>query len=722
MSPPFETMTMLRELQLCLAMAASVNGMAQFDVTLIADSANCGNNDGYVQILALNPGGVYTYQWSNGATTPAIHGLSPGIYSVEVTDAFGNSITRSATVHPGGTEVRVGFEGYQACGPGTCEGRAIVSSWVIPIDDLELTIDPPSCSAAMAAPVAGWENALGWTDLQEGQTYTVTVSDGLGCTSTYVHLVMQNNDPVFTPQIGSIVPACGNENNGAFSLVADGPLPGWHLFDANDQLLGWFWFTEQPYTFTGLAAGSYQVQPQFGSDSGTNGYCNPGLTVVIPEFPEPCTGIAGHVYHDENNDCLQGSIEFPLPNRVLTIEPGPVYAFTAMDGSYDRPLPSGSYTITQAYDNETTVCPVTDPQPFTVDATTPLPIVDFAKLNTIPLDLEVVLIHWPAVIGAPTGGSVTVRNLSSFHSADVELNVNLDEDLQNVIWSGPMELGVIPPFGQVVRYFNAYVPPLVELLDEFLTHTATATNGTTEANTSNNTATISEPILGAYDPNDKQALTSSGSSGTHYFVDVDEWIDYTIRFQNTGTAPATTVLLRDTIDTDLMIPSIEILGASHAFVPSFGDDRELVFTFNDINLPDSSVDLLGSQGFISYRIKPKNDIVIGDIIKNTANIYFDFNPPITTNTVEHVVELSTGVKAPAIDPIVITPNPATDLIILRGIGKEALAYLHVISIDGRSIQAPMRWSGTALELDIRSLAPGTYIVLTPQGQARFVKQ
>ena len=70
-------------------------------------------------------------------------------------------------------------------------------------------------------------------------------------------------------------------------------------------------------------------------------------------------------------------------------------------------------------------------------------------------------------------------------------------------------------------------------------------------------------VVGSYDPNDKVASTSSGSSSTLYFIDEDEWIDYTIRFQNTGTAEAIDVVVTDTLPAEFDMSSFEQGAASH---------------------------------------------------------------------------------------------------------------------------------------------------------------
>ena len=70
--------------------------------------------------------------------------------------------------------------------------------------------------------------------------------------------------------------------------------------------------------------------------------------------------------------------------------------------------------------------------------------------------------------------------------------------------------------------------------------------------------------------------------------------------------------------------------ASNQFSLQYG--KYLVWTFNNINLPDSATNDSLSKGYITYRIKPFSGLVTGDTILNNASIYFDFNPPIRTNT------------------------------------------------------------------------------------------
>ena len=119
--------------------------------------------------------------------------------------------------------------------------------------------------------------------------------------------------------------------------------------------------------------------------------------------------------------------------------------------------------------------------------------------------------------------------------------------------------------------------------------------------------------------------TSTRASDALYFIGQDEWIDYTIRFQNTGTDTAFHVIVTDTLPGTLDLATLEVGAASHAFTWALREQGTLKFRFFDILLPDSNVNEASSHGSVSFRIRPKQPLVPGTVIENMANIYFDFN-------------------------------------------------------------------------------------------------
>ena len=195
------------------------------------------------------------------------------------------------------------------------------------------------------------------------------------------------------------------------------------------------------------------------------------------------------------------------------------------------------------------------------------------------------------------------------------------------------------------------------------------------------------PVIGSYDPNDK-AASPIGYAGAHKVLP-ESRINYKIRFQNTGTDTAFTVIVKDVIDTLLDISSIRFGGSSHDYEVVIGTDNELAFVFNNIMLPDSNVNLIGSNGYLTYSIKVSDRADIGSIIYNEAAIYFDFNEPVITNQVFHTIDtnfieiqLTSGIfnTQKDVEQIIVSPNPASNELYFHwnGQGKATATVFNLI--------------------------------------------
>ncbi|MCK6694655.1 MAG: T9SS type A sorting domain-containing protein [Thermoanaerobaculia bacterium] len=144
-------------------------------------------------------------------------------------------------------------------------------------------------------------------------------------------------------------------------------------------------------------------------------------------------------------------------------------------------------------------------------------------------------------------------------------------------------------------------------------------------------------VVGPYDPNDK--TPSPLGWGAEHLIRNNTLIEYHIRFQNTGTDTAFTVVVRDTLSPNLDLASVRPGASSHPYRFEMAPGRVLKFTFDNIMLPDSNVNEKASHGFIQFSVeqsdKPLNPV--GTVIENKAAIYFDYNTPILTNTVLHTI-------------------------------------------------------------------------------------
>ncbi len=182
------------------------------------------------------------------------------------------------------------------------------------------------------------------------------------------------------------------------------------------------------------------------------------------------------------------------------------------------------------------------------------------------------------------------------------------------------------------------------------------------------------PIIDSYDPNDKQ-VSPIGTTDQH-FTPTTASLKYLIRFQNTGSDTAYTVVLVDTLSEHLDMATLEVQGSSHPYkLGVSGKGRPvLTFTFNNINLPHAKRDSLGSNGFIQFSITPNAGLAEKTLIENFADIYFDYNDPIRTNTTTNRIYD----VPPVVD--VVNALPVNE-VVLR---KPQITTLAAALIDGKT--------------------------------------
>lgn len=228
-----------------------------------------------------------------------------------------------------------------------------------------------------------------------------------------------------------------------------------------------------------------------------------------------------------------------------------------------------------------------------------------------------------------------------------------------------------------------------------------------DSDTSNNTLTHCFPIVNSYDPNDKQVSPIANIDTAQ------EWLTYTVRFQNTGNAEAQHVYLLDTLDESVDERTFQLLAASHENITQLLPGRIVRFNFPNINLPDSNTNEPASHGYIQYKVKLKEGLPLGTDISNTAYIYFDFNPPVITNTVTNTISeeadtVVTGIKE-AVKAFVVSlyPNPANSTVWI--IADEAGCELKLYNLQGELLKSE-RMTDTNHNISITDLPSGIYTI------------
>ncbi|MEM6397196.1 MAG: T9SS type A sorting domain-containing protein [Bacteroidota bacterium] len=223
----------------------------------------------------------------------------------------------------------------------------------------------------------------------------------------------------------------------------------------------------------------------------------------------------------------------------------------------------------------------------------------------------------------------------------------------------------------------------------------------------------------AYDPNDKQAIPTG--VGSENFIRPNQRLDYKIRFQNTGTDTAFTVIIRDTLaegvyDYASLRPGI----SSHPYNLTIEDENILTFTFANIMLPDSNVNEPASNGFVHFSIDQLPDLPDGTTISNRAGIYFDFNPPIITNYSRHTVMRSIISSVhqyhAAGGPVQIFPNPMNATLSFTHDDWPGSVTFQLIDFLGREVLTrSLTHSGQTIDLPPLSNGTYTYRLLADRG-------
>jgi hypothetical protein len=230
-------------------------------------------------------------------------------------------------------------------------------------------------------------------------------------------------------------------------------------------------------------------------------------------------------------------------------------------------------------------------------------------------------------------------------------------------------------------------------------------------------------VRASHDPNDKKGLPEG--YGTDHLIEPHTPIAYLIDFQNTGTAPAHLVVIRDTLDAWLDPATLQMGASSHPYTWKLEGQGVLVISYTGINLPDSSSNPPASQGFISYKINQKTNVPLGTIIHNTASIYFDFNGSVVTNQTFHkighnFIKQITLTKTLENQPmkVRVIPNPVVEeaQLILDGLSDGDFVF-HLTDAAGRELQQ-QSFHGNAFQFQRNQLSASLYFfqITTPSGK------
>ena len=255
---------------------------------------------------------------------------------------------------------------------------------------------------------------------------------------------------------------------------------------------------------------------------------------------------------------------------------------------------------------------------------------------------------------------------------------------------------------------NLLVPTIPTVVIGQLVTNSVTIQTINDANNLNNQSNYSQTIIGSYDPNDKSEA-HGGKIGLDNFTNND-YLYYTIRFENTGTASTEFIRVEDALDSQLDESSFEMIAASHP-VNTKRNGNQLTWHFYNTQIPPTTIDPINSHGYVYFRIKPKAGYATGDVIPNTASIYFDYNPPIVTNRFDTEFFDTLGNTTFNTNTISMYPNPTSNLVTITNNNTvDGISSIIIYEITGKRIYALNNNSLNAVSIDVSHFSKGIYLV------------
>lgn len=446
-------------------------------------------------------------------------------------------------------------------------------------------------------------------------------------------------------------------------LQIEPPVPGWgvHLGALSATTV-----FDGTYSFGSLTYGTYtptydtrscvtQTPPPGGYSVTINGCWYPNGVRNLGLTPQSI--ISGRKYCDVNaNNHYDAGTDFPLPNQIVTL--GTTFSVvTDADGKFKIYAPAGVYALTTpglGPHYSLSIPGGTGSYPIAVsDACESYADRDFAFRVVDPItSLAADAVMYGALCCAhPITFLIHYTNTGTLAITTGEIKLQISPHLQyldyvsspmlstpsissggnQIVWSLPNPLlpGASGTLSADILILCGSSDPLEA--NRWAHVTVSSSHGHPVHDMFQSIA-LESPC--SHDPNDK-SVTPKGCGIEGYIAPTDS-LEYLIRFQNTGAYAAYRVIVKDTLDADLDMATVNNLGSSHPGTFSV-DGRVLTWSFLDIILPDSASNEPGSNGYVKFLVKPGPGAGNGTVITNRAGVYFDMNEVVMTPTVTNTI-------------------------------------------------------------------------------------
>ncbi|MGV9003750.1 DUF7619 domain-containing protein [Flavobacterium sp.] len=461
-----------------------------------------------------------------------------------------------------------------------------------------------------------------------------------------------------------------------------------------------------------------------------NSYCS--FTPGGPFFT-----IGGFIKYDSNsNGC--DILDISYPNLRLNVSNGSAVASLIANttGNYSIPVQAGTYSMAPAIENPSYYIISPESSSVTFAANSSSLVQNFCIVpNGVHKDLEVTIVPITSIrpgfnatfkLVCKNKGTHTQSGTVQFTFEDDKMDFvssdsavvtqttdNINFSYTNLLPTQTQEITVVMNInspletpavigGDKLGFYSIIFPvDEDELLDDNYTH-------------------IKTTVVNAFDPNDKTCL--EGEIITPSMV--GQYVHYVIRFENTGTFAAENIVVTDAVDlTKFDLNTLIAQSSSYPFITRINATTGKVeFIFENINLP---FDDANNDGYLAFKIKTKPTLLLGDTFTNTANIYFDYNFPILTNTAVTTIAALNVQDFEFGSYFTIYPIPAKEMLNITVNGQIEVKAVEIYTTLGQLVLA-YTTANNLSSLDVSQLKTGTYFIklTTDKGTVskQFVKQ
>lgn len=436
--------------------------------------------------------------------------------------------------------------------------------------------------------------------------------------------------------------------------------------------------------------------------------------------------LAGQNKHDANsNGCDQLDGNFPNLKLNIIADASSSTIIADQSGGYSYGVKNGSYTITPVLEN---------PNYYTISPATALAVfstiynpfsADFCiRPKGTFRDLEIIIIP----LGSPqsnleTNYKIIYKNKGTVtQSGDVKLI--FDGAAMNLIAANPV---ISSQSSGVLNWNFANLRPqeTQSIVVRFKVNSATkagyslnfsaSITNTTDTTPSDNIHEYKQLVVSSSISNVKICLQGNSISTSK----VGDYLHYMVRFENTGNTAVTSLVVKDLIDiSKLDVKTLIPIDGSHTFSTIITNNETVEFIFENINLP---FDQGKNMGYIVFKIKTLANLGNDDVITNIANIYFDYNKPILTNTASTSIQNLNIQNHSLSDSITIYPNPVKNILNIDINNQLQITAINIYNMLGQLVQTQINSKGNIDAADVSQLKNGMYFIslVTESGGTTF---